>query len=68
MVLLKYAPAVAFALFIAIALLGYSVTGADGAFLFGLAMGMALGSWIAKSVEPKLMHFELRRRLRRTRK
>ncbi len=68
MVFLKYAPAAVFALFIAFASIGYSVTGAEGALLLGLGMGFVVGTWVAKSVEPKLTHVELRKRLKRTRK
>ncbi len=68
MVYLKYAPTATFALFIALALIGYSVTGAGVLLLLGLGAGFVVGSWVAKSVEPKLAHVELRERLKRTRK
>jgi hypothetical protein len=68
MVFMKYAPAAVFALFVAFAFIGYSVTGAEGALLLGLGMGFVVGSWAAKTVEPKLAQVELRKRLRRMRK
>lgn len=67
MVFLKYAPAATFALFIALAFIGYSVTGAGAVLLLGLGTGFVAGSWVAKFVEPKLAHVELRERLKRAR-
>lgn len=68
MAYLKYAPMATFGLFIAFAIIGYSVTGAGVLLLLGLGTGFVVGSWVAESVEPKRAHVELGKQLKRTRK